>query len=156
MLGSKKGQHKTALVVSPTHREGANVTKVIREGLKEQKRLKGPERAFTRLVNTQWTEAERSNSRFYEKGQVVKFHQNAKGFKRGERLEVAFVGKRPNEQTGQLEMAVQFTDGRHLPLNQAKRFQVYQQQEIALCKGDRIRITEGGLIKRKGKNPSAE
>lgn len=38
------GEHKTALVVSPTHAEAARITEAIRQGLKEQDKL-GKERS---------------------------------------------------------------------------------------------------------------
>ncbi len=85
---------KSALVVSPTHREGERVNAAIRESLKDSGELGQEERKFTRLVNLSLTEGERSDWRRYEAGQVVQFVQNAPGFRRGERLGTKSDGMR--------------------------------------------------------------
>jgi AAA domain len=64
------GEGKTALIVAPTHVEGRQVTDVIREGLRGRGALSLDERKVHRLVNTQWTMAERASGRLYEPGMV--------------------------------------------------------------------------------------
>ena len=70
-------RRKSALVVSPTHVEGEKVTAAIRDKLKNQGKLSSDERSFLRLINRQWTEAERGNAQSYRPGLLVQFHQNA-------------------------------------------------------------------------------
>ena len=82
------GAFKTALVVSPTHAEGDRVTEAIRDTLKAEGRLGADERSFLSLRPLNLTEAERGDLAEYRPGAVVQFHQNAKGFKRGERVTV--------------------------------------------------------------------
>ena len=116
------GSQKTALVVSPTHAEGQRITEVIRGELTAQGKL-GEEREFTAWRPLHLTEAERGEGASYDDGDMLQFHQNAKGFKNGERL---LVGDRP------------------LPLEQAARFQAYRPEAIRLAAGDRLRVTAGG------------
>lgn len=131
---------KSALVVSPTHAEGQKVTDAIRADLRRNAMLEEKERSFLRLENLQLTEAERGDARHYQPGQVVQFVMNAQGgFSVGERLRVADVaGNRVNvtDEAGRV---------RALPMEQAARFQVYQEGKIDLAKGDTLRITQNGF-----------
>jgi conjugative relaxase-like TrwC/TraI family protein len=115
---------KTALVVSPTHAEGKRITAEIRRLLKEQRRLGGDSRRFFMLQNAQLTEAERGDALNYRPGDVLQFHQNAKGYRRGERVEV---------------------NGEALPLDQADRFGLFRASSIELAPGDVVRITNNGF-----------
>jgi conjugative relaxase-like TrwC/TraI family protein len=118
---------QSVLVVSPTHAEGAAITTSIREKLREESRLTGEEQQFSRLVRVDLTEAERGRADRYCDGDVIQFHQNAKGFTKGQRLVV--------------------NEGTKLPLDQAERFHVYRPQVIPLAVGERVRITLGGSTK---------
>jgi conjugative relaxase-like TrwC/TraI family protein len=119
----KSGQ--TALVVSPTHSEGHRITAEIRDALRKSKSISGEEREFRTLENARLTEAERTDAINYAPGDVLQFHQNAKGFNRGQRIAVA--------------------GAKQLPLNQAARFQVFHSATLRLSKGDRVRITHNGM-----------
>lgn len=115
---------KTVLAVSPTHAEGATITAAIRGALRDDGRLTGAERGYTRLVRVDLTDAERGRAENYRPGDVIEFHQNAKGYRKGQRVVVGI--------------------GAALPLDQAGRFQVFRPQALALAVGERIRITRGG------------
>lgn len=116
------------LVVSPTHVEGKAITGAIREMLRRERRLSKEEREFTRLVAANLTEAERGDAVHYRPGEidVLQFHQNARGYKKGERIAVGDAG------------------ANSLPLDQAAMFQAYRAETIALSEGDVIRFTAGG------------
>ena len=86
------GEFKTSLVVAPTHAEIRHVTAAIRDTLKAAGKLGTKEREFTSLRSRNLTEAERTDAHSYQTGEVVQFHQNAKGFKRGERVTVVDAG----------------------------------------------------------------
>jgi conjugative relaxase-like TrwC/TraI family protein len=117
---------KTALVISPTHAEGRRVTAEIRGLRKEKGQVGSKDRIFQALENAHLTEAERGEASCYMPGQdVLVFHQNAKGFRRGERVRV--------------------TDATRLPLSEKARYQVYRERTLALAEGDAIRITHGGV-----------
>lgn len=117
-------ENRSALVVSPTHAEGALVTATIRDALRTEGRLEGEERRFAALARVDLTEAERGRAENYRPGDILQFHQHAKGYRSGSRLVVA--------------------EGVALPLDQAARFQVFRPGELGVAKGDRVRITHGG------------
>ena len=134
---------KSALVISPTHTEGERVTREIRAKLKSAKKLIADEHEFLQLKNLQWTEAQRADAHNYQAGQVVQFHQNIAGFRRGDRVTVKIRdehGVSVERQDGQTTL---------LPLNQAARFHVYESRQIVLAAGDMIRITQNGFTKDK-------
>lgn len=122
----------TCLVVSPTHREAAAITGAIREGLRAAGKLGEADRELTRLAPVDATEAERREASTYREGDVLVFHQNAKGgFRRGERLVVKEVES--------------------LPLSEAARFSLYRPETMALAEGDALRFT-GTVKTRDGKH----
>lgn len=115
---------KSVLVVSPTHAEARSITAAIRQELREAQCIEGEDRDFTRLVAVDTTEAARGQASTYRPGDVIQFHQNARGgFTKGERLTV--------------------TDPATLPLSEAARFSLYRPERIAIAAGDRIRFTAG-------------
>ena len=117
---------KTVLVVSPTHAEAAKVTDAIRGELRRAGRIGTEDHAFARLVVVDASEAERGQVTTYRPGDVLQFHQNAKGgFKKGDRLTVG-------------EPAA-------VPLAEAARFSLYRPRPIGLTEGDVIRFT--GTVK---------
>jgi conjugative relaxase-like TrwC/TraI family protein len=112
---------KSVLVVSPTHAEARAITAAIRSGLRDAGKLGAEDREFTRLVPVDTTEAQRGLATTYRPGDVIQFHQNAVGFKKGERLTV--------------------TDPAAVPVEHAAKFSVYRPEAIALAAGDKIRFT---------------
>lgn len=119
------GEKKSALVVSPTHAEGRRINDEIRRQLKEAGRLDSAERSFLSLENTNLTEAERGEASSIFEGDILVFHQNAKGFQRGQRVSVS--------------------DPKNVPVDQAARYQVFHPTTISLAEGDALRITRNGL-----------
>jgi len=114
---------KSALVVSPTHREGDRISQEIREQLARVGLLDAKEREVQQLTSLNLTEAERRDAVNYRPGDVLVFHQNAKGFKKGQRLTVG---------------------SSKLPLDQAARFQAFRQGTLRVAAGDMLRITRNG------------
>jgi conjugative relaxase-like TrwC/TraI family protein len=121
---SSVAEGKKVLVVSPTHMEGEWITDAIRSRLKASGRLGKNERSVLTLRNLNWTEAERADPIKYEAGDVAVFHQNAKGYCKGERV---VVGSKP------------------LPLSEAKKFQVYRPDFVSVAPGDILRITRNAM-----------
>jgi len=115
---------KSALIVSPTHAEADRITTEIRQSLRQQGRIAVHDHEFQVLENLHLTEAERRDGVNFRPGDTLQFHQNAKGFTRGERLTVG--------------------DSRPLPLDQASRFQVFRAKSLLLAPGDVVRITHNG------------
>ncbi len=122
----RNGEHKSALVVSPTHAEADRITLAIRDGLRSQGKL-GNERMVNGWVPMHLTDAQKADATEYEPGQLVQFQQNAPGYKKGSRLVV--------------------DDGVSPPTQLAHRFEVYRPAQFTLAVGDRIRITAGGKTK---------
>ncbi len=119
---------KTALVVSPTHSEGTKITSEIRSKLKELGKIGTAEREFTVLRNRQLTPSQLTDPASYAHVEsVLVFHQNAKGFRKGDRIVVNTEENRSS-----------------LPLDQADRFQAFTRGTLSLGRGDVIRITQGG------------
>lgn len=131
---------KSALVISPTHAEGEQVTAEIRGQLRVAHRIGATEHNFLRLKNLQWTEAERKDGHRYMPNLIIQFHQNVPGFRRGEQVTV-------KDRTRADEITIERSNGQiaALPLKYAARFQVYESREIALAAGDWIRITQNGF-----------
>ncbi|MCB9352543.1 MAG: relaxase domain-containing protein [Lewinellaceae bacterium] len=131
---------KSALIVSPTHIEGQSVTDTLRQKLKYDGLLQEQERTFLQLKSCNWTEEAKADSvQYNQNGQKLslEFHQNAKGYRKGERFEVE-SGKGEN-------LAVKKEgDISQLPLSHSGRFTVYQRRSLQLATGDKIRITKGG------------
>lgn len=117
------GDGKTTLVVAPTHIEGEWITDEIRAKLKATGTLGTGEHRLATLESANLTEAERADPVNYSPGDVLVFHQNARGFKKGQRLT---VGTAP------------------LPLDHAGRFQVFRPSPLPVAPGDRVRITRNG------------
>ncbi|MFD1000202.1 MobF family relaxase [Ohtaekwangia kribbensis] len=132
-------QGKSALIISPTHKQGDVVTQAIREKLREAKLIGKREINVTRFVNLNLTEAEKNDSRNYNEGHVLWFNQNAKGVKRGTAWAV-------NKVHGDL-LEIKNDEGKttNLPIEYNKKFEVYRKTEISLSKGDKIRITREGF-----------
>jgi conjugative relaxase-like TrwC/TraI family protein len=120
-------EKKSVLVVSPTHRESAIITDAIRAKLRSAKLLGEAEKEFTRLVQVNASEAERERAEIYQAGDVLVFHNNARGHKKGERMIVA--------------------DQARVPVSEAAKFSVYRPEKIRLASGDVIRFT--GTVKTK-------
>jgi conjugative relaxase-like TrwC/TraI family protein len=114
---------KTGLIVSPTHLEGEWITDEIRSELRAAGKLGKEQRVFTVLENANLTLGQRSDATNYEPDDVLVFHQNGKGYRKGERLTVGDVVA---------------------PLAQAARFQVFHPSTLSLSAGDLIRVTRNG------------
>jgi conjugative relaxase-like TrwC/TraI family protein len=114
---------KTALVVTPTHRENQWATAAIRSQLRSDNKLTGKEREFPVLRNANFTLADRADPVNYSPGDVIVYHQNARGRTKGERVVIG---------SGEL------------PWDQADRFTAFHPGTIELARGDMIRITHNG------------
>ncbi len=120
------GESKSALVVSMTHAEGHRITDAIRQELKTQGKL-GKEQTFNGWIATHLTDAQKTDATEYQLGDLLQFHQNAPGYKKGSRLILDEANKAPSEL--------------------ANRFEVYRPTQLALAVGDRVRITAKGKSK---------
>jgi hypothetical protein len=122
----KKGE--SALIVCPTHLEGAKITAELRKQLSEEGALGAEEREFTRLVPLQWTEAQKADVSGYNGEEILQFHHTAGRFKAGERKSATAV-----------------LPG--LSSRLARNFAAYRADSICLSEGDVIRVTANGMTK---------
>jgi ATP-dependent exoDNAse (exonuclease V) alpha subunit len=120
------GEHKSALVVSPTHAEANRITDAIRVSLKAQGKLT-KERMVQAWVPAHLTDTQKADPTQYDPGDLIQFQQNAPGYTKGSRLVVG--------------------DGVRPPVKLAERFEAYRSVQLALGVGDRVRITAGGKTK---------
>jgi conjugative relaxase-like TrwC/TraI family protein len=131
-------KNSAPLVVSPMHAEAEKVTAAIRDAKRDAENL-GPERSFVQYHNLRWEEVDRRRAENYWEGLMVQFHQNVGGIWRGSRFQVAGPdgngGVRMRDARGRQMM---------LPLEHASDFEVFEEREIRLARGDRIRITRNG------------
>ncbi|SFF14911.1 MobF family relaxase [Spirosoma endophyticum] len=130
---------KSALIVSPTHKQADSVTDAVRQKMQERGLLSKKEVSATRLNNLNLTEAERSDWRNFQAGQVILFNQNLPGIKRGSRWTV--------ERSTEQGVTMQNEQGQSAPLPTVKssHYDVYHKSDISLAKGDSVRITRNGF-----------
>ena len=122
------GRGEIVLVISPTHLEAESTATAIRRELKARGLVENEDEMIPRLVPRHLTAAERSDPASYERGDVIVFHQNATGHRKGQRI----------------------TIGDTLPAGiaqLAERFQVYRMTELPIAAGDMVRITANGATK---------
>lgn len=131
---------KSALVVSPTHMQGEEVTAKIRERLRESGMLGKKEITVGQLHNLKMTEAEKADPRNLSAGQVVQFNQNvAGGYQRGSLWQV--------ERSDEGKIQIRNAEGKvkDLPTDRSKDYDIYAVRDLALSKGDKVMITQNGF-----------
>ncbi len=130
---------QSALVICPTHKQGEEITAAIRDRLKELGKLDKREMTVAKLESLGLTEAQKTDWRNYQKGQIVRFNQNLPGVGRGTEWRVRDVDG------GRVEVMSVLGETIGLPLSVAKKFDVYKKSSIGLSKGDKVRITRNGF-----------
>lgn len=130
---------KSALVVSPTHKQGEAVTGAIRARLQERGLLGKKEVMTDRLTNRNLSEAERGDWRNFQPGHVIQFNQNRAGIRRGSVWTVSQATERG--------IRIQNEEGQEMPLSTDKSqdYDVYHRGQIPLAKKDAVRITRNGI-----------
>ena len=130
---------KEALIISPTHKQGEEVTKAVREKLKAMGKIGKKEIKVLQLRNLNMTEAEKSDIRNFREGQVIQFNQNAPGMERGSKWSVYQI------ENDRVNVKSDEEYYRTLPLYKSSAFDVFEKSEMKLSKGDKIRITKNGF-----------
>ena len=133
---------QSVLVVSPTHKEGEEITRYIREDLRQTGLLGKTDSERKVLRSLAFTNAEKTYSGNYQIGHTIQLVQNMRGFTRGEVLTVI-------KPTGKGHLLVARNNGEQVKfsLQHATRFEVYGTKSIALARGDMIRITQNSFTK---------
>ena len=120
-----KGEPKSVIVIDPTHKDGAVLTESLRALRKEKGLITGEEKSFTRLVQIDKTDAQKSDARQYGGDEVIQFFRNSGRFKAG--MRVAASELLP-----------------HLAEVNPKHFAAFRQEEVKFAIGDKVRITNNG------------
>jgi hypothetical protein len=137
----------SVLVVCPTHKEIARVTRAVRADLIRDNKL-GEETRLHRLEPLNWTDAQKRDVRNFEPGQMLVFH---KGTKEARKYEAFTI---PSDD-GQIVQA-QGAQGREIQLTkkQAKCFGGFEKRDIAVAPGDWLSI-QSNLRDARISSPSA-
>jgi conjugative relaxase-like TrwC/TraI family protein len=154
---------KSALIIAPTHGEGQRLTDELRTVLKGRGSI-GKEHEFRVRRSAGWSDAQKGDIRNYEPGMVIDFsdavagtrkqvdgvRQTTGGFKKGEAVVV--TGREGDALTVMRQDGNQST----LALDHSARFQVSRARDIAIGRGDRIRITKNAEAKVEGQKKGAK
>jgi conjugative relaxase-like TrwC/TraI family protein len=130
---------KSALIVSPTHKQGDLVTADVRQELQQSGLLGKKETLAKKLINLNWTEAQKGDARNFEVGQVIQFNLPAPQIKRGSVWRISDVSD------DQVTIINKQGKSHCLPVDKAKAYDVYEPTVIPLAKGDQVRITKNGF-----------
>ncbi len=137
MKAVKKG--KSALVVSPTHKQGEAVTDELRKKMRGARLLGKKEVSVKRLSNCNLTDAQKEDSRNYKPGNVIQFNQNLPGIKRGSTWTI------DDSKDGNVKIRNEENRQVTLPLDKIKSYDVFERSEIGLSKGDKVSITKNAI-----------
>ncbi|MFT3920950.1 MAG: AAA family ATPase [Myxococcales bacterium] len=114
--------HKDTLIVAPVHAACDEITRQIREQLKQRNEIGTEDRTFLKLKPLHWTDAEKADLGNYAGTEIIQFHRNSGPFKAGQRIEASQL------QAGGYTL-------------RPDHFSVYGKDEIQLAVGDKIRMT---------------
>ncbi|HUO08166.1 MAG TPA: MobF family relaxase [Phycisphaerae bacterium] len=131
-------------VISPTHKEGREVTELIRERMKAQGLLR-EEREFSVYKKIETTPAERRDWRTYRRGMIVELTYNTPGTERHTRMVVHSVFDGPPGERGMVYL--QKTDGSiHSSFVETypQQLQLMREDVLKVAVGDKLRITQNG------------
>ncbi len=132
----KKG--KSGLVISPTNKQGDEVTDAIRQRMRKEKMIGKKEIIVKKVENLNYTEAQKSDWRNFRTDQVVQFNQNIPGVQRGSAWTVKTVS----------ETEILMADKDRvlaLPKDRPESYDVFEKATIGLSKGDKLKITRNGF-----------
>lgn len=130
----KKG--KTALVISPTHKEREKIAKHIRTELQNLGLVSTTEKHYNRLQSLNFTEAEKEDPLSYKPGMVVQTQLHlTKELPIGVKATVVEI------KNGHVYVLDIEGNKQRLPLDKANRFDVNARKTIAISEGDQLRLT---------------
>jgi plastocyanin len=142
---------RSSLIIAPTHGECRAVAGAVRKAMKEKGLLSDSEHSVTRLQRLDLTDSQQRDAVTYEPGQIVEVHRMAKGVVRSRVQEKHFKSGEQWEVLRREEEAVIVgKDGveKQLPLDQTRKFSVFEPEKICIAIGDRIRFTKN--VKHRG------
>jgi hypothetical protein len=128
------GQKKSCLVISPVWSDIHRFTARLRPQLKAAGVLAEEDRAVTTYHSYQWEEASRQDYRHYQKGDVLAFHKESAGFRKGEY--VTFEDRQGKK------IIVRDEEGRRFAFDPAEvgGFDVGLSRSLSISTGERLLI----------------
>ena len=136
-------QGKNAMIISPTHNHGDEVTERLRGELRLAGLIGRKEIIIDRFKALTFTEAEKTDWRKYAKGMVMQFNQNRPGIKRGS------VWTVDDGAQGAVTIRNTKNDVKQLDLTKPSDFSLFEAIPLALSKGDKVQVTKNGFDKHK-------
>jgi hypothetical protein len=131
------------LLVAPTWNEIEAVTEKVRAAMKTSGRLAGEEKEFQVFDSLSWTEAQKQDSRQYNPGMAIRFHQRKADFAKDETVAVVAV---END-----SIKVQREDGSEnlFPLGAGCAcFDVGEKRKLKIAVGDKLLLQANTVGKR--------
>jgi ATP-dependent exoDNAse (exonuclease V) alpha subunit len=142
ILPNAKGHARSVLVVAATHDEIRSITHAIRADRKRTGELQ-PGEQVTQHTALNWTEAQKKLMKNYQPGQVLEFHEAAKGVAaKNEALEVVTATKHALTARRANGESVRITS------KQTKSFGVFEKQELEVSAGDKLLVQANWRDKR--------
>jgi conjugative relaxase-like TrwC/TraI family protein len=126
------------MIISPTHKEGRDVSAAVREELKARDKLGAEDRLLVRYESKQRTIEQRKDAAMYQAGDMVQWSEHAPGFRKGSQVTV--VGR----EDGCVRVQDAAGKVKELPLELAERFELYRTGSLAIAEGERLRVTRNG------------
>lgn len=136
---------KTALVISPTHKHGKELTSEIRKELRARKLIGKRDVKVTRLANLNFTKAEKADTRNYLPGMVIQVNRNTSEAVRGTKLTIDRV------ENNHLIVKNKRGEPIILPISKNQYYDVYRREEIGLSIGDKVIVTRNKFDKEKNR-----
>ena len=142
---------RSSLIIAPTHCECRAIAGAVRQGMKAKGLLLEAEHSVTRLKRLNLTDSQQRDAVTYEPGLTVEFHKIAKGaFRRGVKEKRFKSGEQWEVLRREEGAVIVGRDGveKQLPLDQTRKFSVFEREKITLSIGDRVRFTKN--VKHRG------
>ena len=127
-------QQKSCLVISPVWSDIHRFTETVRPKLKAVGILGSEDRVINTFQSYQWTKADQQHARNYQKGDVLAFHQDSGGFRKGEY--VRFEERRDDK------IVVRDEEGQYFAFSPAKTpgFDVGLSRPLPVAVGEQLLI----------------
>jgi conjugative relaxase-like TrwC/TraI family protein len=131
VVPNAKGEARSVLVVAATHDEIKSITYAVRQDKKRAGEL-AEGRIFQQHTALNWTEAQKKQTKNYQRGQMLAFHKAVKGVAKNEALEVVSADK-----SG---ITARKADGQMMKMTdrQVKAFGVFEKNDFEVAAGDKL------------------
>lgn len=130
---------KKTLVIAHAHEDRREINALIREGLQSQGKIEKDEVMTTRLASRQLSQAELLSILSYQAGDILRFDANYSVAEKGEYFTVTTVDREQKRLHCLSSNCTEFSINPAM-IALKSRMSVYREEEVALAKGDTIRL----------------